>query len=1008
MSWVALAISITLMLALVGAAITGADAARAQVTQGTAGCSNTSVEAIPRTPGEDARYEVRFVNRGAPIEPEVDGIVIQLDPGIQLPRRVRGSEIDIHFTHDGMLTRSDNTVEDDDLWNSTLTVEAVVGENFLGYRTVENDDDIGMLAQDEFRWEGDNYTVEELGIDTNDQRLQLTLSRELQEDPYGLVLTVGNVDLEFSEDDENEDIISWDISSEDIPEWADQQPVPVSLKFYEHADPSGAGDADSVELTEPARRGGPATMTIFHDITRNGDPVAIPTNAVVFMTIHEDAGLSNPVEGGHYLWEVGSEHDQELCEAFHPNPAVRNAFQRMEEAIASHSQDDEIAGGLLVDLEVELEQPTARRQDELELRALGFAVGTTVIFWRDSNMNGVFDARGAVLCRDEVDEKGIAKCTIPITNPPFVPGFGDCSFTLETPADSGKTVDEIKAKETTNCNFINARDGHGHTSILVLEDQTQECDNNADDGDDGNGNGNGTGNDADDEDGGYCLVARANVQDAFQVLELDGTVRLGPVLPTHSTVDLDLLDFPQGYLEALSVGGFLADLDQVNRRTISPEGSLSFALALPEDIISGLQEMVATIKSPTAAGGCNGSASTEDGCHRITAEVTVENALEIQATPETALPNQKIQVTIQGFRGTYISRISIDGVAVRAFGPDGLVESFDTVVTEEDEPGGIALDDSGRWTGSVILPVNGSTLLGGDRKLQVRDSGRRLGETTITFPTRQIEATPEQATPGQTITIAGEGFPVSNTRGSQAQAEVAYHFGAGRLDRTVNIDAAGTFTLEIDLPRNAAIPSTNLVTAVFQDDHGQDIRTFTTHRIDAAQVALSPDRGPPGTAVTVTGSGFRPFTSVTRAIFGSLDLTPAPAPHTDRNGSVQFEVLIPQSPPGAETLIVLAGGIYVQAPFQVRDPLTEPGPGTPVAQLEERLGGALETVFHFNNEDKVWQFYEPGFPEDSTLQGLVSTEVYWIKVTSTTQAIFNGRTRTLTCTEESCWNLITW
>ena len=978
MPWAALAI-LALMLTLLGSAMTGADAARAQGTQGTAGCPNTSVEAIPRTPGADARYDVSFVNRGAPIEAEVDGIVIQLDPGIQLPKRVRGSEIDIHFTHDGMLTRSDGGQDADNVWDATLTVGAPEGESFLGYRNDGNEDNpIGALTETSFTWEGDEYEVEELGIDSSEAVLNLSLSHRLQENPEGLVLTVGEETLEFNEDHEDERIISWDINVGDYPGWDQGQTIEVNLTAYGHFDPSGAGDADSVELTRPARRGGPATMTIYHDISSNGDPVAIPTGAVVFMTIHEDAGISNPVEGGHYLWEVGSEHDQELCEAFHPNPAVRNAFRRMEEAIASHSQDDEVTGGLLVDLEVELEQPTVRRQDELELRALGFAIGTTVIFWRDSNMNGVFDARGAVLCRDEVSDKGVAKCTIPITNPPFVPGFGDCSFTLETPADSGKTVSEIRGTETTNCNFINARDGHGNTSILVLEDQTRDCGNNADVSDDG-----------------YCLVPRDDVEDAFQVLELDGTVRLGPVLPTHSTVDADLLDFPQGYLEALSVGGFTADLDQVTRRTISPEGGLSFALALPQDIISGLQEMVITICAP--------SASQEQGCHRITAEVTVENGLLIEATPDTALPNQKVQVTIQGFRGSAITRISIDGVALRAYGPDGLVESFDTVAN-----GGIPLDDGGRWTGSVILPVNGSTLLGGDRKLQVRDSGRRLGETTITFPERSIEATPEQATPGQTITVAGEGFPVSNTRGGQAQAEVTYHYGTGRLDRTVNIDAAGAFSLQVDLPRNASIPSTNLVTAVFQDDHGQEIRTFTTHRIDAAQVELSPAQGPPGTAVTVTGTGFRPFTSVTRAIFGSLDLTPAPTPHTDQGGSVQFEILVPQSPPGDETVILLAGGIYVQAPFQVRDPLTEPGPGTPVAELNEKLGEALEVVFHFNNEDKVWQFYEPEFPEDSNLQGLITTEVYWIKVTSTTQAILNGRTRTLTCTEDSCWNLITW
>ena len=80
--------------------------------------------------------------------------------------------------------------------------------------------------------------------------------------------------------------------------------------------------------------------------------------------------------------------------------------------------------GLLIDWAVELSEPTVRRGDELELTARGFAVGTTVIFWRDSNMNGVFDALGAILCRAESDAQAVARCSIPVTNPPFVPGFG--------------------------------------------------------------------------------------------------------------------------------------------------------------------------------------------------------------------------------------------------------------------------------------------------------------------------------------------------------------------------------------------------------------------------------------------------------------------------------------------------------------------------------------------------------------------------------------------------------
>ena len=52
--------------------------------------------------------------------------------------------------------------------------------------------------------------------------------------------------------------------------------------------------------------------------------------------IHEDAGLSNPIEGGAYQWEIGTTHDSEpFYVAQHPDLAVRNAFRRMGEAIDS-------------------------------------------------------------------------------------------------------------------------------------------------------------------------------------------------------------------------------------------------------------------------------------------------------------------------------------------------------------------------------------------------------------------------------------------------------------------------------------------------------------------------------------------------------------------------------------------------------------------------------------------------------------------------------------------------
>ena len=176
----------------------------------------------------------------------------------------------------------------------------------------------------------------------------------------------------------------------------------------------------------------------------------------------------------------------------------------------------------------------------------------------------------------------------------------------------------------------------------------------------------------------------------------------------------------------------------------------------------------------------------------------------------------------------------------------------------------------------------------------------------------------------------------------------------------------------------------------------------------AATVEVSPDHGPPGTTINVTGRGFRPFTPVNRVQMGALDVTPSPAPHTDRNGMVEFEVLVPQSEVGLESIAVQAGGIYVLADFQVGRALVETGPLTPIQELYTRLGDNLEVSSHFGNETKVWTFYAPLIAEESDLEFLIPGEGYYVQVRESAEVILNGKTRYLSCQEGNCWNLIIW
>ena len=1026
--------------------------------------ATTTVEAIPRTPGDNARYEVKFNNGDRELKPGQDGIILHLDPQIKLPQDIDAKKIDIRYTYTcfadvkASFAASAYSVAEGGSVDVTVNLSAAPGRQIdIPLRITPQDRESApepRTAKVTFgsRVTKETYTIRprqgvesvvvefdaplpngvsagtytETTVHVNDASSP-TVSFEAShysvsegesvtvkvllgaapETPVDIPLTTKNEGGASGEDysgvpssplrfeagstsktftfmaisdtkvESGESVVFGVDPTEPVTPGPPgetrisitDKPVPTATAESPY-DAFGSGNASSVDITRPARRGGPATLTIYPKIVAGTTSLPIPPGARVTVVIHEGAGLTNPIEGGAFQWDVGTTHDSlEFRPAQHPDQIVRNAFRRMEEAIDDHVHDDDLSG-LLIDWEVELSEPTLRRGDELEITARGFAIGTTVVFWRDSNLDGVFNRRGAILCRAESNSMATAKCSIPVTNPPFVPGFGNCTFRLVDP-DTTATAKQIDPLyRDSNCNFINARDGEGHTSILLLEEHSADG-----------------------------ITLKDDVEDAFQVLELEGTVKLGTNLRTHSTVPVDLLDFPQGYLESVYLGGFRANLEGIGNRRISEAGRLSFPLTLPENVLSGRQDIRITVMRTDGDCAAVNANSNDDCLHEHHSEVAVDNALHLEASHSTALPNQRIRVTVQGFPGSAITRISMDGVEVPAFGADGRVNSNSAE---------IELDSSGRWVGSVILPLNGSTLVGGERKLQVRDSGGRLGETTIVFPVRRIRVSPDQSVSGETITISGEGFPVSSNRGSEAQAEITYDYGKGEFTTSVSVDASGSFSTDLTVPRAVEIPSTNLVSAMFVDDEGHQVFTHITHLVRAPGLTASPDHGPPGTTIKLTGTGLPAFTQVTKVILGELDVTPSPAPHTDRNGMVELEVLVPQSEPGAESIIVLAGGIYVHGDFQVSRPLAEFGPATPVEELSIVLGEQLLVAFHFDNSTKRLTFYDPLILEHSDLRFLIPGEVYHIQVSENAQVILNGRIRSLSCLEDNCWNQIVW
>ena len=716
---------------------------------------------------------------------------------------------------------------------------------------------------------------------------------------------------------------------------------------------SGRGTAVAVELDNQDDPRRDTTLTIYPVIRGSGaddPPQPIPAEATVTLVFTKQAGLSNPTEGGAFSWTVSTTKDAKVKEAYHPDEAVRQAFGEAEEGA-----DPDRVTGLLVDREVQLSHEGVSRGNEITVIGRGYKNGTTLTFWRDANFDGVRDSGEFPLCRAEVLGNDIGSCSFLVSNPPFVPGFGNCD--LKRPA----------GKEAT-CNFVNAVDGLNQPSTLVIEEGATNEEK-------------------------ACLVREAdaaNVEKADQVLELEGAVLVGPGVAPGRTIQVQLTDFPPGELSAVDIGGVPADLDDLRTRTVPASGSLHFSIALPNRAREGRQSLRVAII-------CQVNDKKE---FEARATVWVGSSALLRVTPEQeVLPNQRISVSGVGFSDageeTEIDTISIGGHPIDSSRING-------------GNGPVRLDRGGRWSASIDLPINSATTLAGPRELRARDKDGREGTALVTFPAREVTITPPWGRPGTTAVIEGKNFPSRNDNGSPFNLLITYDAGGREAVFNAATNTGGEFATEIRIPTSAAIPSINTVRVEFVDDDGVKVVTPATHHVPGAAIVLSRTAGPPGTPVTLAGQGFRQYVPVTSVMVGVIEVTPSPRPYTDQDGDVTLEVIIPGVDTGVQTVTLMAGGVTASAGFTITRSGVAEGESIPTADGVANLGDRFVRSFHFDNDTKTWEFYDPVAGDANTQDSLISGESYWLLVTETTETILNGKTRQLTCVRGNCWNLLVW
>lgn len=532
--------------------------------------------------------------------------------------------------------------------------------------------------------------------------------------------------------------------------------------------------------------------------------------------------------------------------------------------------------------------------------------------------------------------------------------IGYCNFNVHSPPfekGTGMCPDGKNGSDGEfDCNFINAVDGLGGSTIIL-----------------------GKGSD--------------DIHEANQLLELVGRIEADIVQGPGGDIQVQVFDFPEGVITGVTIGGVPAEVDQLR---IGSSGRLHFSVPVPDNVRLGRQYLRVEVDRDDGM-------KPDPYSREVIVDISQPKAI-VRIFPETVLANQRVSLSGLGFHdelGTTIDEVQFGGFTLEPSRVNG-------------GTGAIDVAGDGNWNGSVDLPIVEATTSEGTHTLRVKDSRGRTGSVEVTVPSREVTVTPIWGRPGTTIKVIGTGFPSRNDHGSSVNLRIYYDAGDRFTVNSAEPDANGNFSREIFIPLNTPTPSSNFVRVEFDDDNGITVVTSAPHEVPGPVVQLSPNAGPPGTRFTMRGTGFRTHIPVYQVEFADINIFPGQPVSTDANGEFEVELVAPGLDTGQQTVRATVAGVTASATFDIKPSGVAAGAPMTVAEALEGLGERLLRVFHFNNDAKVWAFYAPAVPVDSTLELMVEGETYLVLVSNTTQAILNGESRNLTCHQGNCWNQIVW
>ena len=414
-------------------------------------------------------------------------------------------------------------------------------------------------------------------------------------------------------------------------------------------------------------------------------------------------------------------------------------------------------------------------------------------------------------------------------------------------------------------------------------------------------------------------------------------VAVDPASTTPSKeVTIKLSDWPSNEsISTVKIGNTKAI--SISNTSTDDDGAASFKVMVPRDVNTGTQTVSVAGKDTTA--------STTIGI----------NVLLLTISPAEAVPGQQVTISGSGFAGnTDVDSLKIGG-------------------GDDIKPSDASSTSAGNVSITIKLPLD----VGSGTKTIELDVQGRVGEGELTVPKPSIELDPATSVPGSVISVNGSGFAANE------RVEVSFD---GAIEEIGRADGNGNVSVRLDIPSDAGVGSTNEVmvkvrpsnTAKYPD---LNINAKADHKTPGPAIEVSPQAQVGGT-ITISGTNFASFSTLTTVTVGGLDARPSPAPETDKNGAFEFTARVPRLSAGSHTVTIRdSRNNSVTETFEV---VTTPVVSTPEEVFAGLIGdGILTVVWRYDNASGTWASYDPAAPDEvNDLDGVSRGDIVWVQTSA--------------------------